>query len=223
MSPPSKKMNQIKERAAQQTEHIGNRLKVAENIKKFTWFGKKLELLERQNESLRAARVQLEELKETKKQLKDQNRKLEQQRDSAREERDELSALGDQLKDDLFKQQPKTELPDSQIAEKYTQLQRNVTTWVESEIRCFDTEWSKDHDGKWPEFQIFRPGRNQQYASFLNAGHTYGGDYLAESVIHLELQKILSCDHKLLVCLDESHKELLTNAERGLVNMDPPR
>ncbi|KAL8967326.1 MAG: hypothetical protein Q9183_002972, partial [Haloplaca sp. 2 TL-2023] len=223
MSPPSKKTNQVKEQKTPHREPIGSGLQIAENVKHVTWLVKKIERSERQNEALSAARVQNEELRETKKQLKDHNKRLEQQRDNAREERDKLSALNDRLRDDLFKQQPKNQVADSQIADGYTQLQRNVSSWVDSEIRRFETEWKMNHDGKWPELQIFRPGRNQQYAKFLKAGHTYGGDYLVESLVHLELQKMLSCDDKLLVCLDESHEELLRNAEKGLKTIDPPR
>ena len=223
MSPPSKKTNQVKERKTPQKEQIGSGLKTPENVKKLTWLGKKLELLERQTESVRAAKVRNEKSKETIKQLRDQNKKLEQQRDSAREERDEVSELGNRLRDDLFKKQPKNQSADSDITDEYTQLQRNITSWVDSEIRRYETEWSKNHDGKWPELQIFRAGRNQQYASFLEAGHTYGGDYLVESRVHFELQKLLACDDKLLMCLDQSHMELLSTAERGLETMDPPR
>ncbi len=129
------------------------------------------------------------------------------------------------LKMDLMKQQPMTQLSDAEVADMYEGLQRNISSWVDGEVAAFEKEWIETHQTpKVPlNLNIFNNPPWPEESQFLAAGHGYGGDYLVESLIHARLHEALFRDEMIFFALDGQESRFLQTAGYGLVHATPPR
>lgn len=127
------------------------------------------------------------------------------------------------LKADLINQQPTNQMADSQIVEQYNLLRENISSWVDIEVRRFEDHWKIDHDGHYPDANVFRDDGNPAYTGFLAAYPKYGGEYLVESEVHSQLHENLFDKNTLFVTLDKSETMFVQTVEDGLTKTDTPR
>ncbi|KAL8670829.1 MAG: hypothetical protein Q9168_004648 [Polycauliona sp. 1 TL-2023] len=124
---------------------------------------------------------------------------------------------------EVLKRQPMSQLADSQVTDLYKTLNDNISSWVDSEIRSFENQWKKNHDGQYPDTNHFQHGNVKPCREFLEANHKYGGEYLTESQIHLQLHELLFKEEKIFAPLGRNETEFVENFEAGLLLLDPPR
>ncbi|KAL8719796.1 MAG: hypothetical protein Q9225_003231 [Loekoesia sp. 1 TL-2023] len=94
------------------------------------------------------------------------------------------SALEQQLqacKDDLFRMQPRSEVPDSAIAQAYGDLYEYIASWVEGEISRFEASCRKTHHGSLPE--LFYHGGLPEVEAVLSAHPKSGGEYMRSETL----------------------------------------
>ncbi|KAL8673656.1 MAG: hypothetical protein Q9168_001911 [Polycauliona sp. 1 TL-2023] len=124
-------------------------------------------------------------------------------------------------KDDLFKLQPVTQTPDSDIAQSYDDLNEHISSWMEGVIARFEAQYRKRHDGPLPD--LFHHQDIPAVAEFLVVYPTFGGEFLVRSYISLLLQRIVFADHILLLGLDPTGSAMLRSIEKSMATSETPR
>ncbi|KAI4195682.1 MAG: hypothetical protein LQ346_003375 [Caloplaca aetnensis] len=138
--------------------------------------------------------------------------------------RSENNALKQQLqacKDDLFRMQPKSEVPDSIVAQAYDDLHEHISTWVEGEISRFEANHRHGRFGPLPD--LFHHANETAIKKFLAAHPTSGGEYLVQCVIQTMLQETIFDPEILLLGLDRGYAALLQGIERNMAEAQPPK
>lgn len=124
-------------------------------------------------------------------------------------------------KDDLFRMQPLSQLPDSTIAQRFETLNDNICDWIDQEISLYLDEWHP----KSPEAQpkLFHHNGDSTVRGFLAQYPDTGGDNIIRFTLHCFIQKKLFSDEVLLVGLSSSDSEWLRWIEHGMSRLQPPR
>ncbi|KAL8845524.1 MAG: hypothetical protein Q9176_000160 [Flavoplaca citrina] len=124
-------------------------------------------------------------------------------------------------KDDLFRMQPSTEIPDSVVAKAYDELHVHISSWLEGEISSFETNYRKRHQGAPPD--LFDHRNQPSVVQIMTDYPTAGGEYIVRCFIQILLHKEIFADNILLLGLDERETTLLQRVEQSMRNAKPPR
>ncbi|KAL8878706.1 MAG: hypothetical protein Q9192_008385 [Flavoplaca navasiana] len=124
-------------------------------------------------------------------------------------------------KDDLFRMQPSTEIPDSVVAKAYDELQVHISSWLEGEISSFEINYRKRHQGALPN--LFDHQNQSRVKHIMTDYPTAGGEYIVRCYIQIMLHKEILADSVLLLGLDERETTLLQGIEQSMSNAKPPR
>ncbi|CAO1597179.1 hypothetical protein XANCAGTX0491_000998 [Xanthoria calcicola] len=125
-------------------------------------------------------------------------------------------------KDDLFKMQPRSEVPDTDVAKAYEELQVNISRWMEGEISHFETNYRKRHPSG-PSPNLFNHRDESAVKQILSDYPTSGGEYIVRCFIQTMLHSLVLADDILLLGLDEQETALLQRIEQSMGKAKPPR
>lgn len=124
-------------------------------------------------------------------------------------------------KDDLFRMQPSTEIPDSVVAKAYDELQVHISSWLEGEISTFETNYRKRHQGVLPN--LFDHRHQLEVKRIITEYPITGGEYIVRCLIQRLLHREIFADSVLLLGLDEQETTLLQRVEQSMSKAKPPR
>ncbi|KAL8883670.1 MAG: hypothetical protein Q9215_008098 [Flavoplaca cf. flavocitrina] len=223
MPPTASSEVPAKRSKAKQDPHIAKRLENGPFIKAL----KHVENAFWESEKARE-KVQSEKYKDqnTKAEIQDLKVQLTQATDELNAEKAgkiRLLRLNDELKIKLLNVQPQSQVTDSHIAEHYTLLRQNVSSWLDSEVRRFEVHWKTQHSGNSPQFDVLRDGSFSGHADFIKHGYRYGRHYLLESYILHQLHSLLFEIDKKFFALGQHERALIESCEEGLLQLSPPR
>lgn len=134
----------------------------------------------------------------------------------------DFAELNGTLKLDLLKHQPTSQVADSKIAEQYNNLQQNISSWLDGEVRRFENQYKSEYGGSYPDFNVFRPGGIPGHAQFLEVDQRFGGNYMVASYVQYELGRLLF-NEDMFVTLETVETLFLRTVEDGLKRLDPPK
>ncbi len=191
---------------------------MANLISKLTQAELRISHLEQQKGTLYQAHHQtLNELNGTKTWTADILNELE----STRSENNTLKQQLQACKDDLFRMQPKSEVPDSTVAQAYDDLHEHISTWVEAEISRFEANHRHGRFGPLPD--MFHHANETAIKRLLAAYPTSGGEYLVRCVVQTMLQETIFDPKIVLLGLDKGHAALLQRIQRKMAGARPPK
>lgn len=123
-------------------------------------------------------------------------------------------------RDDLFRLQPTSHVPDSKISGQFNDLVMGICTWIDAEISRYSDDWQKYHSNKPPK--LFSHGGNQWVDDLLSNHSGTAGEHVIRCMIQRQLYKVLFNDKVYLFGLttDES---LLRLVEREMCQLQPTR
>lgn len=124
-------------------------------------------------------------------------------------------------KDDLFRVQPMSQVPDSAIVQRFESLNDKICDWIETRISRFMDDWQAKHHGDQPK--LFDHDGNTKMKHFLAYYPDTGGEYIIRSIIHYYFQKYILGDGILLFGLSESLGDLLKWIEQSMSRLQPQR
>ncbi|KAL8650205.1 MAG: hypothetical protein Q9210_003963 [Variospora velana] len=156
------------------------------------------------------------------KDLQAENKRLQGDLEAYKRKAIESTEASDMLKIDILKQQPASQLPDSEVVKMYEQLGEAISSWVDDEVAISNDMWRKRNDC-YPGTNQFQDGGIPHYRQFLDEGFRFAGEYLLESLIQHELQEELFCGRAMLFGLDHPEERFISMVEEGLSKLDPPR
>lgn len=122
-------------------------------------------------------------------------------------------------KDDLFRLQPVSQLPDSTIAQRFEDLNVQIEDWIAAEI----ARSTDEHRQPGNQPKLFHHGENENAKAFLAKYPEFGGEYYVRSVLQQYLQQVLFHDTILLFALDRGFSVSLQNIENGMSQLKPSR
>ena len=137
---------------------------------------------------------------------------------------DRIAALDRELqacKDDLFRVQPMSQVPDSTIAQRFASLDDRICDWTETQISRFMDKWQAKHHSDQPK--LFDHDGDRTTKGFLAHYPDTGGEYMVRSIIHYYLQKYLFGDKILLFGLNDSLIDWLEMIEQSMSRLQPQR
>lgn len=140
---------------------------------------------------------------------------------STRQDNNSLKQELQACKDDLFRMQPRSRVPDSVVAQAYDDLDEKVCSWIASEISLFETDYYQTGQKAPPT--LFYHRNSSSVKEFLSDHPTYWGEYLVRCLIRGLLQEMVFAEDILLLGLDNSEAALLQRIERGMGKGKPPR
>lgn len=117
-------------------------------------------------------------------------------------------------KDDLFRLQPRSEIPDSALAQAYEELHVHISRWLEDEICHFETKYRERHHGPLPN--LFNHQDRTAVKQLLSEYPTLGGEFFVRCLIQFKLHQEIFSDDILLLGLDEQETALLRLIERSM-------
>ena len=120
-------------------------------------------------------------------------------------------------KDDLFRLQPMSQLPDTEIVKDFESMCQDIISWIDVEISAFE----KSHPSA-ESSDIFSVGQSFEATYLLNRFPTFG-EYLVRYVIHQCLRTLMFSRSVYLLGLPKETKEYLQAAEERMANLEPPR
>lgn len=141
--------------------------------------------------------------------------------ESARGERNSLEQALQACKDDLFRMNPSSNIPDSEITQGYDNLYEHISGWMEAEISRSERSLRKTQPGLLPD--LFHHGGMPQAKKLLLLYPNSGGEYFIRCIVEMMLQKFVLSKDILLVGLDERTSTLLRGIEQSMANAKPPR
>ena len=124
-------------------------------------------------------------------------------------------------KDDLFRVQPMSQVPDSTIAQRFASLDDQICDWIETQISRFMDEWQATNHGGQPK--LFDHGGDPTTKTFLAYYPDTGGEYMVRSIIQYYLQKHLFGDNVLLFGLSDNDVNFLKWIEQSMSRLQPQR
>ena len=127
-----------------------------------------------------------------------------------------LVSEAEELKVDLLKHQPMSQLTDTHIAEMYEGLRGAISSWVDNEVFL-------SNDGCAQSSSCDLTSLASEHVNFLAGGYKYGSEYLAESIILHRMHELLYSNDLIFFGLDIGEMNFLHSAEKGLMDLDPPR
>ena len=117
-------------------------------------------------------------------------------------------------KDDLFKLQPRSEIPDSALAQAYEELHVHISRWLEDEICHFETKYRERYHGPLPN--LFNHQNRAALKQLMSEHPTLGGEFFVRYLIQIMLHQKIFSDDNLLLGLDEQETALLRLIERSM-------
>ncbi|KAL8786639.1 MAG: hypothetical protein Q9213_002668 [Squamulea squamosa] len=123
-------------------------------------------------------------------------------------------------KNEIFKMQPISKIPDSEVAQLYDDLHVYILIWVESQIAGFRTKFRKEHNGPLPS--VFHHGDVLQLEELLAAFPIYCVEYLVCFVLENMLSITVFAKRIVLHGLNSQDTVLLQRIERS-ITQDRPR
>ncbi|KAL9007662.1 MAG: hypothetical protein Q9173_007119 [Seirophora scorigena] len=141
--------------------------------------------------------------------------------ESARGERNSLEQALQACKDDLFRMNPSSNIPDSEIAQGYDNLYEHISGWMEAEISRSERSLRKTQPDLLPD--LFHHGGMPQAKKLLSSHPNSGGEYFIRCIVEMMLQKFVLSKDILLVGLDERSSMLLRDIEQNMAKATPPR
>ncbi len=148
------------------------------------------------------------------KSLREQCGVLERQNTKMRQELEDC-------KDDLFKLQPVSQIPDSVIAQQYDRLSSAIGDWVDDEVSRFTDAWQEINGDDPPE--IFHHGNIDHLRDILRLYPDTGGEYVVRYVVSFVLHRELFHRRVLLFGLPLAECELLQRSARTMKLLEPKR
>ncbi|KAL8945800.1 MAG: hypothetical protein Q9222_007711 [Ikaeria aurantiellina] len=124
-------------------------------------------------------------------------------------------------KDDLFKMQPRSKVPDSEVARAYDDLHEHIASWVEAEISKSEKEFRRCNHGPVPS--LFRCAEVPGLEEFLSTHPISGGEYLLRCVVLATLRKLIFADNIVLLGLDDWDSSLVRRIEQSMIETKPAR
>ena len=124
-------------------------------------------------------------------------------------------------KDDLFRMQPTSQVPDSMIAQRFQSLDAQICDWIGTEISRFLDKWQPKHSGDQPK--LFDHCGDPTTKGFLACYPDTGGEHMVRSIIHYYFQKQLLGDKILLFGLDDIPVGWLKWIEQSMSKLQPQR
>lgn len=124
-------------------------------------------------------------------------------------------------KDDLFKLQPVSQIPDSAIAQQYDRLSSTIGDWVDDEVSRFTDAWQEINGDENPE--IFQHGNIDHLMDILRLYPDTGGEYVVRYVVSHILHRKLFHRRVLLFGLPPEECELLQRSARTMKLLEPQR
>lgn len=124
-------------------------------------------------------------------------------------------------KDDLFRIQPMSQVPDSTIAQRFESLDAQICDWIGTEISGFLDAWQAEYPGDQPK--LFHHDGYFDTQNFLAEYSEMGGEYVIRHVIHRHLQKKLFDDGICLFSLGAKDVSFLNIIEHGMSRLEPSR
>ena len=171
-------------------------------------------------QNLAEARKQNKELTDEKHQKEQENTNLKEKHAALCQEldvrKDELRAC----KDDLFRLQPTSHIPDSKVVAQFESLVQEVSTWIDAEVSNYSDEWLRHHPGVTPT--LFYHGGNQYVQRLLAHYADTAGEHLVGCMIHRQLYKYLFSDEIYLFGFG-TDSTVFKVIEREMKLLQPPR
>ena len=124
-------------------------------------------------------------------------------------------------KDDLFKLQPVSQVPDSVISQQYEALSSAISDWVDDEVARFSDAWQQRNGEEPPE--IFHHGEIDHIKDILALYPDSGGEYVLRCVISYALHCELFSHTIFLFGLPVAESEGLRYTARSMKSLEPPR
>ena len=123
----------------------------------------------------------------------------------------------DSCKDDLFRLQPQTQIPDTTILKDFQTLSQHIASWIDDELSRYEglhpAAGSRD---------LFYHGGAQDSATFLHR-FPQAGEYLVRFHIHRWLHAAIYGKGVYLFGLSKEQTETMNVAEQGMGNLRPQR
>ena len=148
------------------------------------------------------------------KKLREQCAKLESQNTGLRQDLQKC-------KDDLFRLQPASQVPDSEISDQYEALSNAISDWVDSEVARSADAWQKDNGNEPP--QIFHHSEINHLEEILALYPESGGEYVLRFAIFNFLHRELFDENIFLFGLRTSDRECLTRTISAMVASQPSK
>jgi hypothetical protein len=123
-------------------------------------------------------------------------------------------------KDDLYRLQPTSHVPDSKIAGQYNDLVEGICTWIDAEISRYSDEWHKEHPDTPPT--LFHHSGNRWVGSLLTSYPETAGEHLVRVFIQRRLYKALLNDEIYLFGLGKD-SAIFQLVEKEMEQLQPPR
>ncbi|KAL8707786.1 MAG: hypothetical protein Q9220_007238 [cf. Caloplaca sp. 1 TL-2023] len=220
----------IKRQADKEESIVGSRLKKKAHVDQVKKYEKSLFDLENAEDTIGKLQSTVEDLNSQPEQDKARLKSLEKQNKTttkdlkdAKKQILKLTGEKHKLEEELLKKSPMDQTPDTQVASRYEQLQGSIQSWIDTEIRRYEDQWILDHDGKYPDLNVFRSGSIPEYTNFLAANYKLGGEYLVQSVVQQQLHMLLFQANNFCLALGAGDQVLLSGMERGLKELSPRR
>ena len=124
-------------------------------------------------------------------------------------------------KDDLFRLQPMTQVPDSAIAQRFESLDNVICNWIDSEISQYIDKWESKYPNVDPK--LFHHSGDPAMKTLLAQYPNSGGEHVIRSMIHSHFQKKLFADRPLLFGLNIHLSDELRLIEEHISKLQPPR
>ncbi|KAL8715915.1 MAG: hypothetical protein Q9220_000582 [cf. Caloplaca sp. 1 TL-2023] len=138
--------------------------------------------------------------------------------------RQQNALLGQELqacKDDLFKINPISRTPDSDISHAYENLGEQISSWMDNEISYFETDFRRTHSKSLPD--LFHDGGVPEVKRFLTIYSQQLGEYLIRHVMQLQLHKTIFAKGNLLPGLGKNETAFLKEVKDTMSRIKPPR
>ena len=127
--------------------------------------------------------------------------------------REELSSC----KDDLFRMQPITQVPDTDILRDFEQVCENIVGWIDEELLFFEKANPESQEG-----QLFSNAGSDYLAYLLRSFPDIGEDLVGYEVHRLLQKSILNSDNYFFAMNNES-AEFFKSLEYNMLNSNPPK
>ena len=124
-------------------------------------------------------------------------------------------------KDDLFRMQPRTQVSDSTIAQRFEHLNDQICDWIDNEISRSMDECQSIHPGTQPK--LFHHDEDPTTKGFLAHYPDTGGEYIIRFMLHFAIQRKLLSDQIFLFHLDTTAAKYLKYVEKGMTQLQPPK
>lgn len=135
-----------------------------------------------------------------------------------------INALENELqacKDDLFRLQPLSQVPDSIIAQRFENLDNVICNWIDTEISQFMDEWGSKYPNVDPK--LFHHNGDPAIKTILAKYPNTGGEHVIRSIVHRHFQKKLFADRVFLFGVNARLLDSLKLVEEHMSRMQPPR